>query len=297
MNCLIHTLNKRGLSPVVFAVLVLLLPQTSSAQTPLFDDEIAYNSHMALQAHDLFMETWNTRDSFIWAGSLNYPHVRPSSNPSFDLFMTREDYASNTDFNQTLATGWRYSRWHSREVMQVGKDKVHIAGRWVRFNEQNEPTISSLVTYVITNRDGHWGLQSRFGAGQFTDDRAVVAATTAAARDAVESFFAAFNSHDPQRLASAIHIPHVRISGIDVEYWETLQDFMNGTEPGRQRTWAETRFENLRVIQASANSANVTLRYQRVGADGTELSEYEALFLVTQRDGEWKVQARSVMGP
>jgi len=30
---------------------------------------------------------------------------------------------------------------------------------------------------------------------------------------------------------------------------------------------------------------------------GTELSEYEALFLVTLREGELKMQARSEMGP
>lgn len=150
---------------------------------------------------------------------------------------------------------------------------------------------------MITNRDGHWGLQSRFGAGQFSADREVVAASSAAARVAVENFFAAYNSHDPQLLAAAIYIPHVRIAGIDVEYWQTLEDFMAGTEPGRQRTWDETRIENLQVVQASANSVNVTLRYSRHSADGDELSQYEALYLATQRDGEWKVQAQSVMAP
>lgn len=288
------------LDSVVRSALVsfcVLLPSLGLAQTPLSAEQREMNVHMALQAHDRFMETWNTRDPAIWADSLNYPHVRPSSNPRFDLFQTAEDYAANTNFDQTLATGWRYSRWHSREILQVGANKVHIAGRWVRFNEQDEPTISSLVTYVITLRDGHWGLQSRFGAGLFTDDRAVVRETGARAREAVENYFDAFNSHDADRLAAAIHIPHVRIPGIDVEYWETLSDFMNGTEPGRQRTWQEARFENLRVEQATANAANVTLRHVNVGADGTQLSEYEVLMLVTLRDGEWKVQARSVMGP
>lgn len=286
-----------GLTGCRLALLCIVLPAVAGAQVPLSAEQRELNIHMALQAHDRFMETWNTRDPMIWASSLNFPHVRPSSNPRFDLFQSAEEYAANTDFNQTLATGWRYSRWHSREVLQVGADKVHIAGRWIRFNEANEPTISSLVTYVITLRDGHWGLQSRFGAGQFTDERAVVRETTARAREAVANYFRALNSHDVDQLAAAIHIPHVRISGIDVEYWENQSDFMNGTEPGRQRTWQEVRYENLQVVQASANAANVTLRYQNVGADGTVLSEYDALFLVVLRDGEWKVQARSVMGP
>lgn len=284
-------------SLLLITTLIALIPSLGSAQTPLTSTETEYNSHMASQALDRFMETWNTRDPLTWASSLNYPHVRPSSNPSFDLFRSAEEYAANTNFNQTLATGWRYSRWHSREILQAGADKVHIAGRWIRFDENDNPTISSLVTYVVSNRDGQWGLQSRFGAGLYTDDRAVVAMTTRQARAAVENYFAAFNSHDPQRLVDAIHIPHVRIAGIDVEYWQTRENFMNGSEPGRQRTWAETRFENLQVVQATANSANVTLRYTRYSTEGRELSEYEALFLVVLRDGEWKVQARSVMGP
>lgn len=282
---------------IILPLLSCLLIHSAFAQTPLTEATAEFNSHMALQAHDRFLETWNTRDADTWASSLNYPHVRPSSNPRFDLFDSAEDYAANANFTETLATGWRYSRWHSREVLQVGNNKVHIAGRWIRFDENDNPTISSLVTYVITNRDGHWGLQSRFGAGLFTEDRAIVAASSEAARAAVEAFFTAYNSHDPQRLAAAMHIPHVRIAGIDVEYWQTLEDFLAGTEPGRQRTWDETRIENLQVVQASANSANVTLRYSRHSADGSELSQYEALYLVTQREGEWKVQAQSVMGP
>ncbi|MSR10213.1 MAG: hypothetical protein EXR84_00205 [Gammaproteobacteria bacterium] len=94
----------------LLTTIFMLLPAPLSAQTPLTDAEIEYNSHMALQAHDRFMETWNTRDSLVWASSLNYPHVRPSSTPRFDLFDSAEDYAANTDFKQTLATGWRYSR-------------------------------------------------------------------------------------------------------------------------------------------------------------------------------------------
>lgn len=289
--------NKLSVRILLLLPLIGWLPGAAQAQTPLSADARAMHTHLALQAHDRFMETWNTRDPAIWASSLNYPHVRPSSNPRFDLFQTAEDYASNTDFNQTLATGWRYSRWHSREVLQVGENKVHIAGRWVRYDANDNPTISSLVTYVITLRDGHWGLQSRFGAGQFTDDQQTVTNTGNSARSAVENYFAAFNSHDPERLADAIHIPHVRIAGIDVEYWQTREDFMQGTEPGRQRTWLETRYENLQVVQATANSANITLRYINVGADGTALSEYDALFLVTLRNNAWKVQARSVMGP
>lgn len=129
------------------ALLACSLMSSAIAQTPLTEAEIELNSHFALQAHYRFMEIWNTRDADTWASSLNYPHVRPSSNPRFDLFESAEVYAANTNFNETLATGWRYSRWHSREILQVGENKVHIAGRWIRSMKMTiPPSVASSPT-------------------------------------------------------------------------------------------------------------------------------------------------------
>ncbi len=75
---------------VLFAA-SLLLSTSALSQQPLSEDERAMAVHMALQAHDRFLETWNTRDSATWSTSLNYPHIRPSRAPRFDLFFTPEE--------------------------------------------------------------------------------------------------------------------------------------------------------------------------------------------------------------
>ena len=71
---------------------------------------------------------------------------------------------------------------------------------------------------------------------------------------------------------------------------------MEGSEPGRQRTWYQTRVDKVEVAQTTANGVNLTVTISRIGRDGTVLSTDDGVFLVALRDGTWKVQARSMMG-
>ena len=93
---------------------------------------VALRSRAALIALDRYLETWNSRDGKIWATSLHFPHVRPGAG-MFEMTRTPAQYAAGVNFEQTLATGWHHSEWVSREVLQVGADKVHVAGTWQRF--------------------------------------------------------------------------------------------------------------------------------------------------------------------
>lgn len=55
------------------------------------------------------------------------------------------------------------------------------------------------------------------------------------------AFFEAWNRHDPQAVATAIHYPHVRVADGGVDVWKAPEAFLAGSEPGRQRTWCQTR--------------------------------------------------------
>ena len=112
---------------------------------------------MALQALDRYLETWNSRDPERWATSLNFPHVRPGPG-AFELFKTPAQYAASVNFAQTLATGWHHSEWTTRRVLQLGVDKVHVAGSWLRYTEDGRQMVGTSVTYIVTNQDGRWGV-------------------------------------------------------------------------------------------------------------------------------------------
>lgn len=265
------------------------------AQAPLDAGAAALRSHMALQALDRYLETWNSRDPRRWAGSLHYPHIRPGPG-AFELSRTAEEYAAGVNFAQTLATGWHHSEWTERRVVHVGLDKVHVSGAWQRYTEEGRPLVGSAITYIVTHDRGRWGVLSRFAAGPISTDSAVLDASRTAALAATRAYFDAWNGHDPSALAAAQHYPFVRIGDGAVEVWKSVDDFLAGSEPGRQRTWPETRLDQAEVVQATANGVNVAIVYSRRDRTGAAMSSYEAVVLVVRRDGAWKVQAVSTMG-
>jgi hypothetical protein len=274
---------------------LLVTTHLAGAQAPLDQAGVALRTHDALLALDRYLETWNSRVPALWATSLHYPHVRPGAGP-FEVSQTAEEYAAGVDFAQTLKTGWHHSEWVSREVLQVGDAKVHIAGSWQRFTAEGRAQTSSAISYIVTRVDGRWGIQARFAAGTGTVDGQASARNAAAGRDAVTAFFQAWNAHDAEALATAIHYPHVRIADGRVEVWHSRERFLEGSEPGRQRTWFQTRVDDVRVAQTTSNGVNLTVKISRLGRDGRVLSTDEGLFLVALREGTWKVQARSMMG-
>jgi hypothetical protein len=279
-----------------FAVALVVAGSASvlAGQTPLGNDAVELRAHLGLQALDRYLETWNSRNAQTWATSLNFPHVRPGPG-AFELFKTPAQYVASVNFEQTLATGWHHSEWTTRRVLQVGDDKVHIAGSWLRYTADDRPMVGTSVTYIVTNQNGRWGVLSRFAAGPTGTDAAAASANSTAALETVRAYFKAWNAHDPNALGSAMHFPFVRI-GDAVEVWNTPAEFLAGSEPGRQRTWYETRLEQAEVAQASANGVNVAVTYSRRGRDGQLFSKYEAIVLVVRRDATWKVQAVSTMG-
>jgi hypothetical protein len=58
-------------------------------------------------------------------------------------------------------TGWHHSVWDKREVIQSGKDKMHVAVQISRFNADGEKFGTYESFYVLTKQDGHWGTQAR----------------------------------------------------------------------------------------------------------------------------------------
>jgi hypothetical protein len=265
------------------------------AQLPLDPSSIALRRHAALVALDRYLETWNSRNGTVWATSLHFPHVRPGPG-AFEMMRTPEEYAKGVDFEQTLKTGWHHSEWVTRDVLQVSSDKVHASGTWRRFTADDKPLAGSDITYIITRQNERWGVQARFAAGVTGLDDARRSANAAAALRALQAFFDAWNSHDPDRLAASLHFPHVRIADGSVEIARTVADLQSGPEPGRQRTWYQTRLDSSKIVQVTATGANIIVSFSRLGRDGRVLSSDEGVFLAVVRDGVWKIQARSTMG-
>ena len=117
----------------------------------------------ALAVYWRFFEATNSRDSRRVADTLNYPHVRVSARSKPGFARDAETLAGRMSFEPLLSTGWDHTVGTKPEVLHVAPDKVHIKGGWTRYDSDDRPIMTNMVTYIATLVHGHWGLQSRFG--------------------------------------------------------------------------------------------------------------------------------------
>lgn len=112
------------------------------------------------QAMDDFMKAFNARDPQAWAATLNYPHVRFASN-QVRVYNSAEEFAhDNRDYPARL-TPRHHSAWEEMKVIQSGPDKVHFAVIFVRYDSSGKEIGKFPSLYIVTLKDGHWGVQGR----------------------------------------------------------------------------------------------------------------------------------------
>ena len=114
----------------------------------------------AMRVLDSFMTHFNARDMEQWSETLNYPHVRFAGS-EVTVWDTKEEYSSVDIFDRLRSTGWHHSAWLSRKVILVSEDKVHISTIFQRYDKSNNPLKQYQSLYIVTNKDGHWGVQAR----------------------------------------------------------------------------------------------------------------------------------------
>ena len=114
----------------------------------------------AMQVLDSFMTSFNARNMEEWSETLNYPHVRFAGS-KVTVWDTNEEYSAIDIFERLASTGWHHSAWLSRKVILVSENKVHISTIFQRYDENNNPLKKYQSLYIVTNKDGHWGVQAR----------------------------------------------------------------------------------------------------------------------------------------
>ena len=145
--------------------------------------------------------------------------------------------------------------------------------------------------------------QMHFGQDrlEFVADRMVGNAeeATAACMATLDRFMAALNAYDAAAMDAAMHFPHVRIAGGTVKVYEkpgsNPMDLFDKLK--KEDNWARSEWNERKVVQRSATKVHMALTYTRYRADGSTLGVYESLYILTLKEGQWGIQARSSFGP
>ena len=113
---------------------------------------------------DRFMAALNAYDAAAMDAAMHFPHIRiaggkvtvyekPGANP-MDLFdkLRKED-------------NWSRSVWNERKIVQRSESKVHMALTYTRYRADGSTLGVYESLYVLTLKEGRWGIQARSSFG------------------------------------------------------------------------------------------------------------------------------------
>ncbi|MEQ8857122.1 MAG: hypothetical protein RIC56_00610 [Pseudomonadales bacterium] len=116
----------------------------------------------------------------------------------------------------------------------------------------------------------------------------------------MEAFLQAFNARDEAAWADSLVFPHVRVaSGTVVVYPDraAFLEAMDLTAFAEQSGWDYSTWDDLQVVQASADKVHIAVKFTRYDPKGVELASYASFYVVERVDGRWGVRARSSFAP
>lgn len=273
-----------GRDPSDRAVSALKRPHVH--QDPVFEAERLVRARFA---------AWNRADSRGLRAVLHVPHV---SLPGHRLSIreSEPDLLRSPDFRALASIeGWHASALDDVGVHQSSADKVHCVVRFGRNAADGARYANGQAVYVVTNRDGRWGIQASsvtlrpIGVGGADDDRAVEAASGALRR-----WVDACDGDDPLAVRRLVHLPFVELDGA------RLLVRRSGTALRRDvaqrtvtRTWCHSDVGQLLVRERSAHKVTVETEIARYARGGSLVACHPALVVVTHLQGRWALQVYS----
>ena len=114
----------------------------------------------------------------------------------------------------------------------------------------------------------------------------------------LDDYMNAWNRKDLVAWERTFHFPHYRLASGKMSVLDRpgLQDSTRvwgsaGTD------WHHSRWDRRRIIHSSPDKVHVDTQFTRCRADGSVISSFESLYILTKEDGRWGVKMRSSFAP
>lgn len=114
-----------------------------------------------------------------------------------------------------------------------------------------------------------------------------------AARDVLHAHIEALNAGDEAGLAATLHFPHFRLSGANLKVWQTSESYFDDFRKRAGQGWARSSFDDIRLLQASADKVHFDVEVNRYDQDGRRIAQFRSLWVATSEDGRWAAKFRS----
>ena len=112
----------------------------------------------AQAALEEYFRAWNAADNEGIAEASNFPRLSLGNNGQVVVREAPEDIATDFDLLRQ-AEGWDHTTLDLFEAVQVSDDKVHFKIVFSRRHEDGTAYRTIPALYVVTQQNGHWGLQ------------------------------------------------------------------------------------------------------------------------------------------
>ncbi|WP_137127914.1 hypothetical protein [Roseomonas sp. HF4] len=110
---------------------------------------------------DGFMGAFSAEDAeAIRTRWYHFPHVRFHSG-QVTIFEKPEDFRSRVFERLGQSRDWARSAWDYVELVDAGPGKVHFRVQFSRFRADGSVIGSYRSFYIVTFKDGRWGIQGR----------------------------------------------------------------------------------------------------------------------------------------
>jgi hypothetical protein len=238
---------------------------------------------------------WNRADSRGLRAALHVPHV---SLPGHRLSIreSEPDLLGSPDFRALASVeGWHASALDELHVHQSSPDKVHCVVSFGRNAADGTRYANGQAVYVVTNRDGRWGIQLNsvtlrpIGVGGVDDGDAVASASSVLRR-----WVDARDGDDPAAVRRLVHLPFVELDGARLLVRRSgtalRRDVVRSTVA---RAGRRSDVGAVRVRERSAHKVTLETEIARHEPGGSLVGCDSVLVIVTHLQGRWALQVYS----
>lgn len=107
-----------------------------------------------------FLKVWNTADNARIRKVIHYPFVTVVPKGNIVIAGLPKDFAD--DFDQLRKKqGWHHSTFDAVKVVAVARGSAHVRVQFTRRRADGTPLRAGEVLYILTRKDGRWGIQVR----------------------------------------------------------------------------------------------------------------------------------------
>ncbi len=123
------------------------------------------------------------------------------------------------------------------------------------------------------------------------------AAEITAAQAVLDAFMAAFNARDIAGMEATFNFPSVRFASNTVSVIQRGDMKPDRFTTGALAEWDHSEWARRDVIHAGADKVHFDTRFNRYRKDGSLISGFDSIYIVTCVDGHWGIQGRSSFAP